>query len=550
MKKSSFIGGAFIVTFGIIASKILGLLYVVPFHKIIGEQGGALYSYAYTLYDLFTSVSMVGVPLAVSKLVSEYNALGYYNAKERAYKIAMKIIVVMSTIAFLVLFLFAPFLAKQIMGDVTGGNTIEDITFVLRIASLSLLVVSALSVMRGYLQGHKFMAPTSVSQVIEQFVRVGVLLAGSYSAIYIFHLAIRDAVGISVFAACLGAIAALFYLRWKMKGAKELKPKSYEMSKEEKELKDKDILKRILYYALPFVCISIITSCYDLVDTMTVVKTLVNVAGFPAQDAESVMSAMTTWGGKLAVIVTSISSGVTVSLIPNISSSFVKKDMKDVEFKINQAIQMVLYTTIPMATGLSILSIPVWNVFYGSSAYGANVFAFTIFLTIFTSINMNSNIIMQSLNEYKTVFLSLFVGLIWNAIMNVPLMTFCYRIGLPAYYGATIASMTGYVLSIGICLIHIKRKFHIEYKETIKYFFHILFADVMMILAILLLNHIFPIEVSGTFQSILVIALYTVVGAFVYIGISFFDNTLYGVFGKDYVRNILSRIPVLKKLVK
>ena len=62
LKKSSFIGGAFIATFGIVASKILGLLYVVPFHQIIGEQGGALYAYAYSLYNLFLKLlSVLGV---------------------------------------------------------------------------------------------------------------------------------------------------------------------------------------------------------------------------------------------------------------------------------------------------------------------------------------------------------------------------------------------------------------------------------------------------------------------------------------------------------
>ena len=87
MKKSSFMQGAFIATFGIVLSKILGIVYVIPFYAIIGEQGGALYGYAYSIYSIFLSISQAGIPLAISKIVSEYNVLGYYNAKRRTFKL-------------------------------------------------------------------------------------------------------------------------------------------------------------------------------------------------------------------------------------------------------------------------------------------------------------------------------------------------------------------------------------------------------------------------------------------------------------------------------
>ena len=76
MKKNSFIGGTIIATLGIIITKIIGLLYVIPFYAIIGDQGGALYGYAYTVYQLFLSLSTAGFPFAISKLTSEYLALG------------------------------------------------------------------------------------------------------------------------------------------------------------------------------------------------------------------------------------------------------------------------------------------------------------------------------------------------------------------------------------------------------------------------------------------------------------------------------------------
>ena len=85
MYKSSFVKGAFITTLGIVIAKILGILYVIPFHAIIGDEGGALYGYAYTIYLVFMSLSTAGIPLAISKVISEYQTLGYMKAKKRAF---------------------------------------------------------------------------------------------------------------------------------------------------------------------------------------------------------------------------------------------------------------------------------------------------------------------------------------------------------------------------------------------------------------------------------------------------------------------------------
>ena len=190
MKKNSFIGGALIATMDIFIVKIIGLLYVIPFNMIIGEQGGALYGYGYNVYNLFLSISSAGFPFAISKLTSEYNSLGLKKAVRDTYKIAIKIILIISISVFLLLFIFAPQIGKLIIGDATGGNTYEDIAFVIRMVSFAILVVPFLSVTKGFLQGHKYITPTSVSQVIEQIIRVAVILLGSYLALKVFNLKI------------------------------------------------------------------------------------------------------------------------------------------------------------------------------------------------------------------------------------------------------------------------------------------------------------------------------------------------------------------------
>ena len=81
MRKNSFITGTFITTLCILITKILGAIYVIPFYAIVGNTGGALYGYAYTVYLFFMSLSSAGIPLATSRLVSEYHTLGYVKVK-------------------------------------------------------------------------------------------------------------------------------------------------------------------------------------------------------------------------------------------------------------------------------------------------------------------------------------------------------------------------------------------------------------------------------------------------------------------------------------
>ena len=102
LKKTGFLEGAFIATLCIIISKVLGIIYVIPFYKIIGEQGGTLYGYAYNIYNMFLIISSAGIPLAISKLTSEYNTLGMNDKKTRMYHLATKAIMIFSILSFLI----------------------------------------------------------------------------------------------------------------------------------------------------------------------------------------------------------------------------------------------------------------------------------------------------------------------------------------------------------------------------------------------------------------------------------------------------------------
>ena len=216
LKKNSFIQGTLVASFSLIFIKILGALYVIPFYKIIGEGGGTLYSYAYNIYTLFLNVSTAGIPVAMSMIISEYLALEMYDAKERSKKVGTKMICVLAFVSFLIVFFGSSLLAKFLLSDVTGGHTVSEVSLVIKTISFCLLIIPFLSVLRGYLQGHKYISPTSFSQVLEQIIRIIVVLLGSYVAIKILKYNTEVGVSVALTGAFFGGLIAYIYLRIKV----------------------------------------------------------------------------------------------------------------------------------------------------------------------------------------------------------------------------------------------------------------------------------------------------------------------------------------------
>lgn len=533
MKKNNFVQGAFVATLGIVITKILGILYVIPFYSIIGEKGGALYGYAYSIYLVFMAISSAGIPLAISKLISEYQTLGYYDAKQRAFKIGKQISITLGIICFIILFIFAKPLAVAILGDLKGGNTIEDVTFVIRVISTAILVVPVLSVYRGYFEGHKFITPTAISQVFEQVMRVLVIVIGSFLTLKIFKLSLTTAVGVAVFGATVGSLASYFYLIEKRHKNKQ-KFEEKELKVKEPKITNKTILKKIAIYAFPLIMIDIFKSLYSMVDTVTVVKALGPIYG--TKTAESIMSILSTWGAKFNMIIISIATGMIVSLTPNLTAASVVGNTKDVHRKINQSFQMLLFMIVPMTVGLSFLAKPVYTIFYGASKFGPSVLTFYVFVALITALFTTAITITQVLKYYKVVFLSLFSGLVLKSLINVSLIKELYHLGLPAYYGSILASIIGYTLSLMICLVALHKLCGVNYEETIKQFINTLCGTVLMVIGLLLLKLIVPIASTNRFINIPIVIIYTLVGMIIYFFYMYKTNSIDKIFGEKLLQ--------------
>lgn len=538
MRKDDFLKGAFVATLCLVLTKILGVIYVIPFYSIVGSRGSVLYGSAYNIYAIFLNLSTMGLPLAISKMVSEYNTLDYQYIKKRTYKLASRFMIITSIITTIILFVAAPLLAQNIIKIniyqntaipigalsysaaemISGQMMISGITTVMRVSATAILFVTLISMIRGYLQGMKYISVSSVSQVIEQFVRVIVILIGSYLCVKVFDTSLSLAVSIAVFGATVGAIFAFVYLSYKKRQIPE--EKNYVAKEEEKTITDKFLIKKIITYTVPFIIMELVGTSFQMVDMFTVVRTLTSY-GYSVTDASNIMNIVTTLGTKLNVIVMAIANGIVVSLLPSLTSDYVKGNIDAVTNKINKTLQIILYITIPMAVGLSLLAEPVWNIFYGESIYGPKVFMVSIFVAVFGSIFTNVVVIMQSLSRYKKMYLSLVLGFGFNAIMNMPFMILFNKIGLPMYYGNLVATMIGYAITIFICLFDLKKTFNINYKQTIKDLALSIIGCILMSLVILLVKNIIPMNNPSRIISILVTIVYAIIGCVIYFAFTY-----------------------------
>ena len=234
MMAGNLLKGTMILTLGLVLSRILGVLYVIPFYQLIGEDYVVLYQYAYVPYTIMLAIAVSGVPVAVSKFVSKYNAMGDYATGRKLVKSSGLIMLGTGFVGFLVLFFMAQPLAEIVMNQQASGDVDENLPFnvndvatVIKYVSFAVLVVPAMSLIRGFFQGYQHMTPTAVSQLIEQIVRIAVLLVGAFVVVKLIGGTEKTAVSFAVFAAFIGALASMGVLFWYWKKLRVPKRKKF-----------------------------------------------------------------------------------------------------------------------------------------------------------------------------------------------------------------------------------------------------------------------------------------------------------------------------------
>ena len=163
-KKQGFLQGAAILTFGTILVKLIGALYKIPMNRIIGTEGFGHFNVAYSIYNVLLMISSTGLPIAVSRMISEANTLGRRRQVQKIYKVSLRLFLAVGVVCSGAMLIFAPQLA----------NLMRDPDAVYAIAALApaVLFVCIICSFRGYFQGQQYMTPTAVSQVIEALCKL------------------------------------------------------------------------------------------------------------------------------------------------------------------------------------------------------------------------------------------------------------------------------------------------------------------------------------------------------------------------------------------
>jgi O-antigen/teichoic acid export membrane protein len=522
---SKLLRGTFILTVGTLVSKILGLFYVIPFYEIVGYRGTVLYNYSYVPYTIFISIATAGIPLAVAKFISKYNAMEEYAVGRKLFKSGLVVMLLTGVASFLIMYFTAPILADMVIQDKDQVTSAKDVIAVIRAVSFALIVVPFMSLIRGYFQGHQSMGPSAVSQVVEQIVRIIFVLAGAYVVLHILKGSIASAVSIATFAAFIGAFGSLLVLFWYWYKRKPYLDEMLLQDKGSVDISLKQMYKEILIYAAPFVFVGIANPLFQLIDQLTFNKAMVSMG--LAKQTDYALSVLNFESHKLVIIPVSLATAFSLTLVPSITKAFVEEDRKGLIHQLNQTFQVMLFLTLPAVIGLSLLAEPVFTVFYEHKELGTEVLRAYAPVAILFSLYSVSAAILQGINEQRFTVLGLLVGLLIKLSLNIPL------IKVFETNGAVLATALGYTVAILINLFVIKSyakyRFRFVFRRSLLI---VLFTAVMyigtMITYKLVLLFLSP---DSKVESLVIIGICAIVGAGIYFYLSYRTKLVYLLFG-------------------
>ncbi|WP_019243943.1 MULTISPECIES: putative polysaccharide biosynthesis protein [Bacillus] len=507
---SKLLKGTFILTLGMVLSKVLGLLYVVPFTAIVGKQGGLeLYQYAYVPYTIFISIATGGIPLAVSKFIAKYNAMGEYELGQKLFRSSRKLMLASGFLVFLIMFVTAPWLSASMINE-ESTFSIEEITTVMRAVSFALILIPSMSLLRGYFQGNESMGPTSVSMVVEQLVRILVLLGGSFVVIVILKGSIVTAISVATFAATLGAIAGFVVLIWHWRKNKSKFEHRQQRSKGMLDVSLADMYKEIILYSIPFVFVGIAMPLFQFIDQLTFNRAMADIG--LAKEAGYALSILNVTAQKLVIIPMTLATAFAMAIVPSVTKAFVENKPSLYKNQLDQAFQVLLFLTLPAVIGMSLLAKPIYTVFYGFDALGVEVlqvYAPTAILFAFFSVTAA---VLQGIDQQKYTVLSLLVGVLVKLSINIPLIHMFETAG--SVYATTIGYLAATLVNFYVIYYFTGYKYNLVIKRTL---LMTIFTAVMAVIVILVVWGMSSfLDASNRLQAMPIIIVGAAVGAIVY----------------------------------
>ncbi|WP_163581681.1 putative polysaccharide biosynthesis protein [Gracilibacillus saliphilus] len=539
MSSSNFLRGTLLLTGASFLSKFLGMIYVIPFANMVGETGTALYSYAYIPYTILLSIATVGVPLAVSKFVAKYNTLNDYYTSMRMLKIGSLLMLITGFFAFLIMYFGADLIASWTKDEDSKGVTLEEVKSVIQMVSFALIIIPSMAIMRGFFQGNQSMGPTAVSQVIEQIIRIMFLLVSVFVVLEIVGGTNATAIGFAAFSAFVGGIASWVVLAFYWKKRKKYLDTAIENQKEKVTIPVRDLLKELFRYSGPFVLVGIAIPMYQLIDQFTFGHAMT--ARGDGDIADIAFSAFNLQGHKLVIIPVTIATGLSLALIPEITSAFNSNKMQKLNAQINQALQIIMFFVLPAVFGLILLADPIYGGLFGMKNLDitGEVFAWYAPVALTFAFFTVTSYILQGVEKQNFTLISLSAGILTKILLN------SIFIQIFAAKGAIIVTLISTFIAVLLNLWQIKKAISFNYRKFYKLSLLMLIFTGIMVIVLLVVKYVFGLFLDvheNRIHAVLMMVIGVTAGGSVYLYLGYASTLFERITGR--------RIAILDRLIR
>lgn len=427
--KNNFIMQAGILAVAGIISRIIGLLYRSPLHRVIGDDGLGYYQAAYSFYTIVLLISSYSIPAAISKVIAQKLALKEYRNAHRIFRCALGYVLVVGGAASLFLFFGA------------GLFVAPEAVPVLRTFAPTIFVYGILGVLRGYFQAHKSMAQTSVSQILEQIANAAVsigaaylLIKGSFGTLEVpsdeaarTERAIQGAVG-SALGTGAGVAVALLFMLGIYALNKKLIDRRIQHDRHREEDSYGDILKMITRVVTPFILSTAVYNLSSTVNTSIYTKLWPSLRELGTADITSKWGVFSGQALTISNIPIAFASAMAAAMIPTVSQLVAARDLEGAREKIGTAVKTTMIISIPCAVGLFVLARPITGLLF-SNTREAEDLATKLLMTLAVSVvfyalsTLNSQIL-QGLGKLNAPIINAGTALIIQTVAAVLLLFF------------------------------------------------------------------------------------------------------------------------------
>ncbi len=407
LKKQTFLGGAAVLALSTAIVKIIGACYKIPLGNLIGDAGFGYFTTAYDIYSVLLMVATTGLPVAMSRMISEAQALGQGRQIRRIFRTALLVFLSIGLVGTSGMMIFCRQLARFM-------NSPNSWYAILSLAP-SLLFICISSAYRGYFQGQGNMVPTSVSQVYEALCK---LFIGFACAWFIMRRLgnVPMAAGGAIVGVTVGTVVSVAYLALKHRAAdRHVEAMGGEV------LSGRETAKKLLAIAIPITLGSAGLQIINLIDAKIIMGRLLGPAGFMQAEAD-VLKGIYNFCQTIFNLPCAFITPITISAIPAITAHLTLNDRKSVRMVEESALRIMGLLALPCATGLAVLAGPILQLLRGYSGAelvtGGPVLAILGIGVIFNSLVLVTTSVMQAHGDVKTPVINLIIGVIVKIIVN------------------------------------------------------------------------------------------------------------------------------------